>query len=396
MPHLPADRSLAIDVPPANANPSDATSGLRREPLLLLVLLAILAALFGAAGTLTRAFHAREQQLAQQWYDRGQSELAAGRSETAIGDFRSALLYERDNPDYRWSLAEALLNAKQYTQAEGYFLSLLESQPADGRANHELARVEASTGKIEDAVRYYQSAIYGVWRTNAAEHRLEARFELVHLLLDNHRNTEAEAQLVSLTADLPESAPTLIQVAEMFSSVGDHERAAALYERALRSEPRNLEALNGLATAEFNLGRYAAARQRLASVLQREPANESAAAMQRTSEAVLSLDPYARVAGPERRARVIRDFQVAKARLQQCDAVTAGTSAPMTADLQTLAARQSTLAPKITDRNLRDDPDLAQTAIDLSFAIERQAQSLCGPLTTDDDALLRIAATHAQ
>jgi hypothetical protein len=51
---------------------------------------------------------------------------------------------------------------------------------------------------------------------------------------------------------------------------------------------------------------------------------------------------------------------------------------------------------QITDANLRDDPDLGQSAIDLVFAIERQAQSVCGAMTLQDDAILRIAALHPE
>jgi tetratricopeptide (TPR) repeat protein len=182
----------------------------------------------------------------------------------------------------------------------------------------------------------------------------------------------------------------------MSSTVGDYARAAELYERALRLQPNNTEALNGLATAEFDLGRYAAARLHFAAVLQREPEDQAAATMERIADTVLALDPNARVAGPERRARVIRDFQIASARLQQCKAVTLGTWTPMTATLQALAARQAMLSARVTDRNLRDDPDLAQNALELVFSVEEEAQSLCGPLSAQDDALLRIASMHSQ
>ena len=367
-----------------------------REPLLLFALIAVLAAFFAAAWISTGAFHAREKQLAQQWYERGQAELAAGRSEVAISNFRSALLYERDDADYRWSLAEALLSAQQYSQAEAYFRSLLESEPADGRVNLALARVEARSDRVEAAIRYYEDAIYGIWHTNPAEHRFQARLELVRLLLGRGRNTEAEAQLVSLTADLPSSPAALEQVATMFASVNDYSRAAALFARALRAGPDNLEALDGLGTAEFNLGRYSEAREHLEVLLQRDRTNQAAAAMERTAAAVLALDPYARLAGAERRSRVMRIAQAASARLQQCSTIAAGTSEPLTTDLQGLVSRQATLAPRITDRDLRNNPDLVQDALDLAFTIEREAQAICGPMTNTDEALLRIAALHNQ
>jgi tetratricopeptide (TPR) repeat protein len=409
---------------------------IRREPILLLLLLFIAIALFAGALMLTRAFHDREQQLAEQWFERGKSELAAGRSDTAIRDFRSALLYERDDPQYRLSLAQALFDSHQYSQSEAYFRSLLEIEHADGLVNLELARIAALTNRPDEAVRDYQNAIYGIWAANAEEHRREVRFEVTDLLLRNHRNSEAEAQLIALSAELPSNSPLLAQVAGMFAQVGDYSRASSLYARALRSEPHSVDLLMGLANAEFNLNDYAAARRHLTAILEQQPRNTAAATMATTVDLVLSLDPYARVAGPERRARVIRDFQIASARLQQCQSAgalpqspnpaTAGTNsaaqagkpttsatktAPQEAnaaksaanpvpqarsELASQADRMSQIAPRVNDRNLRNDPDLTQNVVDLVFAFERQAQNACGPLTPNDDALLRVAALHTQ
>jgi hypothetical protein len=50
--------------------------------------------------------------------------------------------------------------------------------------------------------------------------------------------------------------------------------------------------------------------------------------------------------------------------------------------------------PQITERGLRKNPDLVETAMDLVFAIERKSNALCGPLTGTDMALLLISKLH--
>jgi hypothetical protein len=139
---------------------------------------------------------------------------------------------------------------------------------------------------------------------------------------------------------------------------------------------------------------------------------------------------------------VIRDFQIASARLQQCrtagalpqpptqatatnpaqqapnpaqpastpatspakpapPAAKAAQPAPSPAsqpqsELASLADRISQAAPRVNDRNLRSDPDFTQNVVDLIFGFEHQSQSACGPLTPEDDALLRVAGLHTQ
>ena len=388
-----------------------------REPVLLLLLLLTAIALFAAALMLTRAFHDREQQLAEQWFERGRSELAAGRSDAAIGDFQSALLYQRDDPQYRLSLAQALFDSHQYSKAESYFRSLLEVDHADGLVNLELARIAALTNRLEEAIRVYQNAIYGIWPANADEHRREVRLELTELLLKNQRNSEAEAQLIALSAELPNDSPLLKQVARLFAQVGDYARASDLYSRALQTDPHSVDVLIGLGNAEFNQNDYASARRHLTRVLDQQPTNAAVAAMAHTIDLVLSLDPYEPVPEAERRARVIRGFQIASERLRQCQdsgalpQATPGTATaqppkppgPATSptaqpqsQLASLADRMAQMTPRVNDRNLRNHGDLAENVVDVVFAFAHQAQNVCGPLTPDDDALLRVATRHAQ
>ena len=99
---------------------------LRQQPAML-ALLAVLAVIFFLAVTgLSRAYHAQRESLGNRWYSRGVADLNAERYDAAVMEFRSALLYSRDNYDYRRSLAEALIGLKRSAEASTYLANLWE------------------------------------------------------------------------------------------------------------------------------------------------------------------------------------------------------------------------------------------------------------------------------
>jgi hypothetical protein len=50
--------------------------------------------------------------------------------------------------------------------------------------------------------------------------------------------------------------------------------------------------------------------------------------------------------------------------------------------------------PQITERGLRQNPDLVEAAMDLVFDIERKTNAACGTPTGTDLALLLISKLH--
>ena len=68
-----------------------------RNELLLLSVLALII-LFSITTFLVKTYRAKERELAQEWYGSGERELNAGHAEAALGDFRSALVYSRNDP----------------------------------------------------------------------------------------------------------------------------------------------------------------------------------------------------------------------------------------------------------------------------------------------------------
>jgi tetratricopeptide (TPR) repeat protein len=358
-----------------------------RDRVALAGLAAAFLALFAVTTVLTRAYHAREEELAVSWADSGERALAARRPDEAAADFRNALAWSRNNPAYQLRLAQALLAAGRGDEAEAYLLTLRQREPGHGLVNLELARLAARAGRVGEAHNYYHDAIYGVWEVDAPVWRRGARLELVEFLLDRGETAEAGAELRPLADDLPEEAAAHVEVGRLFLRAGDAQRALERFREALRLEPRQAEALRGAAEAAFALGRYPAVVEYGERALR--PAGQPAdlAALVETARQVLALDPArARLSGAERARRVLRVFDVAAAEAERCAAKGA---APGVADL---SRRARELRPSLGAAALQRDVELRERAFDLALEAMRQAAQACGePASPPARAVLLMA-----
>src|SRR6185437_7444492 len=157
---------------------------LRREPVTLAVLIGLAIVLFAAVTGLSSLYHRQQESLANRWSSRGAGELEAKRYEGAVVDYRTALLYSRDNYMYQLGLAEALMGEHRANEAYSYLISLRERRPENGQVNLQLARIEAARGLTDSALRYYHDAIYAIWPGDQELESRNARLELIHLLLN--------------------------------------------------------------------------------------------------------------------------------------------------------------------------------------------------------------------
>ena len=164
------------------------------KPKTLLFLAALGAAMFAVTFLVTRAFRAEQEQLAQQWAERGDTALAASQPAVAVTAFRTALVYARDNEDLQFKLARALADSGKTEEAEAYFNNLWDGEPGDAVVNLELARLAVRKHDYADAVRFFHGAIYGVWPDEPERHRNQARLELIHFLLDRGATAQADAR----------------------------------------------------------------------------------------------------------------------------------------------------------------------------------------------------------
>lgn len=361
-------------------------------PLLITALVLVAAALFVLTHLAAASFQAKQDELARQWFERGEMEFRAARVLPAIDDYRNALAYSHQNSRYRLRLAEALEGAGRMREARAYLLALWDEQPGDGKVNLQLARLASRDADENNAVRYYQGAIYGIWEENPEQERRNARMELVNFLIDRHRVRRAEAELIQLSVDLPRNPQVITRVGGLFLQIGDPARALALFQSALQLGP-NPGAMAGSAMAAFQLRRYSNALPLLRRAAAENPQDRTLAALLQEDEFIVQFSPFPpHLPAAERSRRVLRLFQVASARLQDCaqQRQIDLQAMPPQNDLQSDALQIRELQPRMRSADFRRNPDLLDLAMDLIERIESDTAKLCGPPTGNDDAILLI------
>src|ERR1700722_4664199 len=359
-----------------------------RQPPVMRALPAVLGAiLFLAVAGLPRAYHAQRRALANRWSSRGVVDLNAGRFDRAVTEFRAALLYSRDNYDYQLNLAEALIGEKRTAEAYSYLVNLWDRQTENGVVNLELARIAAQRGQTEQAQRYYHNAIYAVWPGDQELKQRDTRFELIEYLLNIHAKAQAQAELIALEENLGEDPALQERVGDLFLRVEDYEHALSAFRLCLKWDRHNEAALAGAGWAAFQLARYPLAERYLQAAVAANPGDTHSAERLMTTELLLHMDPFRRQISEEERARIVVDaFAVAGRRLSSCATPTAAEGAQRWG-----ADSWAKLKPRISEQELRRDPDLVEQAMDLVFEIERQTSATCGTPTGTDLALLLIA-----
>ena len=88
----------------------------------------------------------------------------------------------------------------------------------------------------------------------------------------------------------------------------------------------------------------------------------------------------------------MEDFATAGERLKMCSNQKGLTAA--TSSLTSLNDSWTKLRPRITETDLKSDPDLVESAMEVVFNVERQTSATCGAPTGKDLALLLIAQLH--
>ncbi|MGC9158426.1 MAG: tetratricopeptide repeat protein [Terracidiphilus sp.] len=364
---------------------------LTREPITLALLFGAAVLFFLFVAGLSRMYHVQRNTLASRWSGRGASALQAGRFEDAVADYRTALLYSRNDYSCQLHLAEALMGEKRTDEAYAYLINLWSRQPENGIVNLQLARIAAARGNTEKALRYYHNAIYATWPGDQEPQRRRARLELIHYLLGIGDSVAAQSELIALAANLGSDPAEQARVGGLFLAAQDARQALAEYRLSLRGGLHDPAVLAGAGRAAYDLGQYELAEHYLAEAVRAAPGDTASAALLETSELVLRLNPFrSQIRAAERDRTVIEDFAAAGARIDSC----CPAGAVCAPSQQALDQQWKKMKPQITLAGLRRNPDLIDPAMDLVFDIERQSGGTCGVLTETDTALLLIAKSH--
>ncbi len=364
---------------------------LRREPVTLALLSGLAIILFAAVSGISHLYNQEQESLADRWSARGTEDLGAARYGAAVIDFRTALLYARDNYSYQLNLAEALVGEKRANEAYAYLINLWDEEPENGLVNLELARIEAARGEKAFALRYYHDAIYAVWPGEQDLQSRNARLELVHYLLRIGDKAQADSELIALAANLGAVPAEHTHAGELFLQAQDSQRALEQFRLGLDHDRHDVTAMAGAGNSAFQLGQYQMAVRYLREAVAN--GSKTSESQLRVAEQVLNLDPFRTQFNTTQRGHIVmQDFASAGARLQACSGP-GPFSIPAT-ELVELTQNWTKLQPKVNSRDLRRDPDEVNTVMSLVFDVERETSGMCGSSTDTDNALLLIANLH--
>lgn len=369
---------------------------LAREPVIV-ALLSVLALVFFLAVTgLSHIFHAQQESLGDRWFTRGTIDLKHQRFQPAVSDFRTALLYSRDNYAYQLNLAEALIGLRRTSEANAYLVNLWDREPDNGLVNLELARIAVQNWEIEQALRYYHNAIYATWPGDQEVESRETRLELIEFLLGTNAKTQAQSELIALAANSADDPSQHVRIGKLYLQAQDSEHALAEFLLSLKSEPQNPAALAGAGRAALELGRYAPAQLYLQAAVMANPGDAELADDLKDTALVLRMDPFQRQISLAQKNRiVIADFAAAGEQVKTC-AAAGNSKVPVSSpgSQPTLAENWTKMKPQITEAGLRRKPELVEAAMDLVFDIERKSNIECGAPRGTDKALLLISKLH--
>jgi tetratricopeptide (TPR) repeat protein len=360
-----------------------------REPLLVFILVLITVAFSALTHAYSQAYDQRRTSLGTEWFEHGKQELRNNRYLPAVEDFRTALLYNPQNAEYRMRLADALMQAGQTEQALNYYQGLWQSQPNNGNVNLQLARLNERKGDANAAERYFNGAIFGDWPENAAENRRTASLELIHFYLGRGDMGHAESQLIILSENLPEDPKLHTQVADLFARVDDSQRALNQYRQAERLDPNYPPAIQGAGEAAFRMGDFHTAQAYLTHSVRLNESNVSAKKLLTIIQLIFLLDPYERgLPEAEKIKRTLRTFEIVGSRLQSCSA---SSDSSVSSSIEPRYERWKQLKAVANARFLTQHPEEIETLLEFSTSSENLAQSKCGEPSTDDSAILAIA-----
>jgi tetratricopeptide (TPR) repeat protein len=408
------------------------------DSLSLVTLFAVTALLAVLTNYLYQSYSFHQVELANRWLQRGEQALRDGKPQAAIDALSSALAYSPSQRSTEIKLAEALASAGRIQEATVYFNALLESQQGSGLINLQLARLAARQGNTSQAIEDYQRAIYGNWEGDGYVRRRDVRFELINYLISHQMLDQARSELLVAAGNAPEDDISVqLEIARTMEKAQDPGDALHIYKAVLHRHPTLQEALDGAGRTAFELGRYLEAKRYLARALEsssvdREQTAALAEDRDMLSEAtrLLQLYPSSRLSSRERNTRILTDRKLAMARLAECTQEKASApaktsevasapapkggsnplqslasrfsrqtakptanqpAAPPADPLQALTARWQQPPAKLTLAHLEDDPELAQTQIQLIYDTELVTQQVCGTPAGDDALLLKIA-----
>jgi tetratricopeptide (TPR) repeat protein len=361
-----------------------------REAFLFASLVLLLLAI-GFTAFVTRMYHMQVHTLADSWFTKGEASYQSGDAAAALADYRNALVFSPNNPQFQFHLAQALAATGRDNEARSYLLNLLSESPGSGEVNLELARIATRQNSMTDSLRYYHGAIYGVWDTDPIGMRWQIRRELSEYLLEHGGGKQAIAEILQLDDNTPPGDVERLKIAAgLLSSAQLWTRALSAYRSVLAADKTDADAIAGAGRAAFELGKYGEATEYFDQLSREKAADPNIAQIATSSRQVLAADPFlSGLSADEQASRTAAALAFAQARLEQCARQSGEslTSAPPSSPLQKAFAENEAMQKNSSRRILLQHPERMDAAMSLVFKNVNLAAQECGAPQGADRAL---------
>ncbi len=355
------------------------------KPGLVLSVLAVMAALYGADQFLAVLEKRELGAQARRYAGTGRTMLAQGRQAEAIEAFRRALSLERDNRDYELSLADALISAKRPEAAVETLQDVLDEDSNDGPANLLMARAMTEEKRIRDADSFYHRAIYGSWPPGQEESKpVQARMELVRWLAGRDDQKALLGELIPLGQAAKFDPAIERQMPALYLQAGSLSQAEDAYRALIKEEPDAAEPYAGLGRVELEKGNYHAAHLAFEDAVRRKPGDAAVAREAQIAQSALDLDPTPRrLTSAEKLARSNQILALAVSLAQSCPS----------ADPALAASAQKLLAEKPARSPTNE---MAEVRLDLAEKLWRGRTAACPAPAANADLLATLMRKMAQ
>jgi Tfp pilus assembly protein PilF len=303
---------------------------------------------------------------------------------------RRAAAGDRDNLEVQLALAGAYLAAGQAAEGRDVLLEFRERHPDHPEVNLRLARLEASGEQPDEAIRFYQAALLGLWGPEQLEQRRTLRIEYIGFLLDRTLASRALSESLLLAGEMPEDLASHVKLGELMRRAGDPARALAQFESALALDRRQPDATARAGEAAFEAGSYRLADRYLRQV----PDDPRSRSLRPVLELIIALDPLLPgLASRERHRRVASAAGRLETEILECRARRCQSADAACAEAEALA-REVTAARAQLKKNSRKN-DAVDPGSSMVVGLAEKASTLCGPNAAIFRALSLIAARHA-
>ena len=152
---------------------------------------------------------------------------------------------------------------------------------------------------------------------------MQARFELIDLLVSRNEKGGLLAELLPLQEEAPNDAGTKMKLGRLFIAAGSPARAAGVFRDVLREKPQDPDAYAGLGEAEFARGNYRTAAAHFQTALHFRPEDNNARQRVELCNQVLALDPAQRgLSIEDRYRRSLRLLDLALSDIRECASAT--------------------------------------------------------------------------